>query len=186
LTYNEEIRDIIYFAQKYMSTPQKDYTMPIIVIVGIYILTLLLNAATTPIKQKVKNVQPTVSPTAALVTEYYGSDHLYIIDQDPSTHIAVLSLSLKEKGFLVIKDVKTEEIVATSHLLDPGLYSGGKIVLQKQVTPGEKLSASIYIDNGDGKFEMPTSDGKDKTSADNQRDGTSEFTILGIVNKATI
>ncbi len=142
--------------------------MPIIAVIGIFVLTLLLNASITLPRQQViqtDNTTAPVSKTAALYTPTYtGNPHFYIVDQNPSPRVSILSLAMQSKGFFVIRDDKTNEILATSHLLEPGLYTGGSIALTKPVVSGQKLTGTIYKDNGDGILEPSDITKDDKTT----------------------
>ena len=130
-----------------------DFTVPVIVIVGLFVLTLLLNAVVMP-KRTLVNAQY-ASPS---FVAYGGSAHLFILDQKVAGQVSILSAALKQSGFVVISNEKTGEIVGVSPLFVPGMYSNRSLLLSKSVTPGDELFASIYTDNGDGKFDPNTVD----------------------------
>ena len=154
--------------------------MPVITIVGICILTLLLNVAVTPMPRPVNYVSAPEKNVEVAPVVYTGSQHVYAIDQEAINEISVLSFSLPAKGFLVISDTKTGEVLGTSRLLEPGLYGEGVITLTKAVVPGEKLIANVYVDDGNGVFNDPSLiKGKDAAPIDRPEPGSSSFVILG-------
>ena len=157
--------------------------MPVITIIGIFVLTLLLNAAIAPEPRAVTYVQSPVKVDAGTPTPYTGKEQVYAIDQEANETVTILSFSLLKKGFVVVKDEKTEEILGVSRLLTPGLYSSGVIELTKPAVSGQKLIATLYADNGDGKFEMPVkgSDKEASTTGDTEGEATISFIILGEV-----
>ncbi|MFA5830479.1 MAG: hypothetical protein WC878_01480 [Candidatus Paceibacterota bacterium] len=128
-----------------------DFTVPVIVIVGLFVLTLLLNAVVMP-KRPVTRYQST-APVA-----YDGKEHLFIIDQKITDRIAVLSMALKQTGFVVVSNEATGNVVSVSPLLAPALYSNKAILLSAPVASGDELFATIYTDNGDGVFNQDTTD----------------------------
>lgn len=161
-----------------MSNYRKDWTMPVITIVGIFVLTLLLNATVAPTTNYV--LQSPVKKTEAVPVSYAGRQHVYVIDQEATNKISVLSFSLTSKGFLVISDEQTDEVLGVSRLLEPGLYGVGVVELTKPVVSGQKLVATVYSDGGDGKFEAPTKEKvKDVSLLDTAEPATSSFVILG-------
>jgi hypothetical protein len=160
-----------------MSIHRKDWTMPVITIVGIFVLTLLLNATVVPTTNYV--LQSPVKNTEVVPVSYTGRQHVYVIDQEATNKISVLSFSLISKGFLVISDEKTDEVLGVSRLLEAGLYSAGVVELTKSVVPGQKLVATVYSDGGDGKFEVPTKEEtKDASLKDTAESATASFVIL--------
>jgi hypothetical protein len=130
-----------------------DYTVPVIVIVGLFVLTLLLNAVVMP-RRSVTNMQY----AAPSPLPYEGKEHLFILDQKASDRISILSAALTQSGFIVISNEVTGQAVGISPLLLPGLYSNRAIMLSEPVIPGEELFATIYTDNGDGNFDLDTVD----------------------------
>lgn len=161
-----------------MTAPKKDFMMPFIVIIGIFILTLLLNASIMPQKRQGNYVFPQrhMFNTSARVTNYNGSAHVYVIDQTVGSRISLLSVSLKNPGFVVIKDAVTDDIVASSSLLAPGLYTGGSIETKTTLSVGQKLVAQIFTDNGDGTL----------GSEDKKEDISSTFVILDSTNSSKV
>lgn len=154
--------------------------MPIIAIIGIFILTLLLNAAITPVPPLEKCVSPSIVKKASVPELYEGRQHVFVLDQKATNQIAVLSFSISSPGFLVIQDKNTGLVLGTSHLLLPGLYSNGAIALTEPIVPGQELMATVYLDNGDGVFAVPPSSEKTKEAlGDTPEPATSSFVILG-------
>jgi hypothetical protein len=158
-----------------MSNYRKDWTMPIVTIVGIFVLTLLLNASIAPPTNYVS--QNPMKNIKAGPDSYTGRQHVYILDQEATNQISVLSFSLLSKGFLVISDEKTDEVLGVSRLLLPGLYGSGIVGLTKSVIPGQKLIANVYNDNGDDIFKSPT---KEKAKDEDKLEFAGDsFIILG-------
>jgi hypothetical protein len=160
-----------------MSNYRKDWTMPVITIVGIFVLTLLLNAtiAPEPTYTFVASQKSQVSPLP-----YTGRQHVYAIDQEATNKISVLSFSLTSTGFLAVSDEKTGEVLGVTPLLSPGLYGAGIVPLAKSVVPGQTLVATVYTDNGNGKFDAPSKEKvKDASTKDTAESVTSSFVILG-------
>ena len=153
--------------------------MTFIVVFGIFILTLLLNVAITPLPRAVRYVQ--APATASLSVPYAGRQHVFAIDQSATNQISVVSFSLLSKGFLVITDEKTGELLGASHLLDSGLYGRGTISIAKSVTSGQTLNIAVYNDNGNGVLDVATSTDKTKDVSliDKKDSATSSFIILG-------
>jgi hypothetical protein len=163
-----------------MSYNKKDWTMPVIVVIGIFVLTIFLNAAVAPMPRYATYYAPAVQNGDVTPMPYFGRQHVYVIDQEATDKISVLSFSLPANGFLVISEEQTGEVLGVSRLLGPGLYGAGEVGLTKSVVPGQKLVATVYTDNGDEKFEAPVvAKEKEASPADQPEPMTSTFIILG-------
>lgn len=131
---------------KKKNTKDLDYTVPIIVVVGLFVLMLLLNAVVLS-KRSERNMRyKKESPVA-----YQGREHIFILDQKISNRVAILSVGLTQNGFIVIYNNKNE-IVGKSPLLIPGLYSNKALILSQTIAPGDEIFATLYTDDGDGNF----------------------------------
>jgi hypothetical protein len=137
---------------------KKDYTVSIIVVVGLFLLTMMLIVATTPARptqMPAKAKAVIQKPVGADSVLYGGREHIIAIDQMVSGKVAVLSAALNGYGYVVIhKDEKGKpgQIIGTSKMIAPGLYSDRLVNLFESVAPGEMLYATLYRDNGDGVF----------------------------------
>jgi hypothetical protein len=138
---------------KKKETKDYDFTVPVIVIVGLFVLTLLLNAVVMPKRPMARYQSQNTTPVA-----YAGKEHVFIIDQKITDRIAILSMALKQTGFIVVSNEATGKVVSVSPLLAPALYSNKAILLSEPVSSGDELFATIYTDNGDGIFNQDTSD----------------------------
>ena len=158
---------------------KKDYFLPIVVIVGLFLLTLLLDAvvmsdnASTPVvamPQKAPITQP---------VKYNGRTHVVAIDQAVKNSITVLSVALDKPSFVVVQKINPKgvlgEPIAFSKLLQPGLYSNRTVELLTPVISGDELQVSVYSDNGDGTFSWSAK--KSKTS-DQIETGYTQFYAL--------
>ncbi len=131
---------------KKKNTKDRDYTVPIIVVVGLFVLMLLLNAVVMT-KRSSRNMRyEAKSPIV-----YEGREHVFILDQKISDRVTILSAGLKQNGFIVIYNSKNEA-VGVSSLLRPGLYSNKALALSRGTMSGDEFFATIYTDDGDGKF----------------------------------
>lgn len=134
---------------------KKDYTVTIIVVVGLFLLTMMIIVATTPYPQQkpMAKVMPKSASTAPMA--YSGRIHIEAIDQSVAGQVAVLSAALKENGYVVVhkeENGKPGRIIGMSKMLVPGLYSNRTVSLTEGVAPGEVLYAMLHVDNGDGVF----------------------------------
>ncbi len=136
---------------------KKDYTMPIVVVVGLFVLTMMLVVAVTP-EPAPGTIKIMRKPASASALPYDGRMHMEVIDQTAADKVAILSLALKENGYSVIRKEekgKPGKIIGVSPMLAPGLYSNRWVTLIESVAPGEMLFAVLYKDNGDGVFSVP-------------------------------
>lgn len=142
---------IIFFMKK------TDYTVTIIVVVGLFLLTMMLVVAIVPEGKEQKPIinftHRAMMNTAPAV--YNGREHIEAIDQSVMGKVAILSAALKQNGYVVIhkeEKGKPGKIIGVSKMLTPGLYSNSSLTLTENVMPGEGLVAMLHADNGDGVF----------------------------------
>lgn len=143
---------IIFFMKK------KDYTVTIISVVGLFLLTLMLIVAVTPER---KALPPIIKFAHKAMTrvDYGGRAHIGVIDQFVAGKVIILSLALKESGYVVIhkeEKGKPGKIIGVSKILAPGLYTNNAIDLGEGVASGERLVAMLHSDDGDGVFSVET------------------------------
>lgn len=134
----------------------KDYTVTIIVIVGLFILTMMLNVAVTPDRAPMQPVMKAVHKIVATEPAVYnGREHVEVIDQNVMGKVTLLSAALKESGYVVIhkeEKGKPGKIIGISPILGTGLYSNKALPLTEDVMPGDILYAMLHSDNGDDTF----------------------------------
>jgi len=133
---------------------KKDYTVPVITIVGLFVLTLMLNVAVTPYETDTPSTIATTNNPA----QYAGRSHVVAIDQYATNKVMILSSSLYKNGFIIIRKVEKEapgRIIGQTALLSPGLYQNRYIPLNEAVWTDDELYLSIVTDNGDGLLSLP-------------------------------
>lgn len=140
---------------------KKNYTVPIIVVVGLFLLTMMLLVAVTPMRRAVRPAVQTVQEVVrAAPTDYTGRAHVEVIDQSVSGgQISLLSVALKESGYVVIhkeEKGKPGQIIGISPLIQAGLYSNGSVQLIEPVSPGDTLFVMLHSDDGDEAFSSET------------------------------
>jgi hypothetical protein len=147
---------------------EKDYFLPIVTIVGLFVLTLLLLASTMDVPNAKVG-----GPKA-----YTGRSHVLAIDQPVIDRVKVLSIALDQPSFIVVQKMSggmPGNIIGVMPLFQRGLYSSRYIPVTEKVSEKEQLHIMIYRDNGDGVFTAP---GNGITNADLE-DGISSF-IYGL------
>lgn len=143
---------------------EPDYFLPVITIGGLFVLTLLLLAATMDVPNT-KSVGPKV---------YTGRTHALAIDQAVGGSVKVLSVALTQPSFIVVQKMNSMfpgNIIGVVPLFQKGLYSSRYVPITEKVSEGDRLHIMIYKDNGDGVFTAP---GEDVTNADIE-DGISSY-----------
>lgn len=87
-----------------------------------------------------------------------GAKLLAVVAQDPGNVVTISSSNLAKPGFIVIETVRgsASGVIGKSPLLPSGIHTNIIINLSERIV-GEKLMASLWIDNGDGVF-SPESD----------------------------
>jgi len=144
---------------------KKDYTVTIIVVVGLFVLTLMLNVAVSPSHPQVRPMERMMQiMTETEPSAYDGRAEVKVIDQKVVRTVTVLSAALKSEGYVVIhKEEKGEvgEIIAVSNVLEPGLYTNLSIDIAEGVEPGKTLIAMIHHEekiNGEDMIINPDDD----------------------------
>ncbi len=143
------IHSFIFYMKK------KDYTVTVIVVVGLFVLTMMLIAAIAPEEPSLGKITVSRKAPSAAPAAYDGRAHIKVIDQSITDKALILSFAVKENSFAVIRREekgKPGEIIGISKVLSPGLYSNRWISLSESVAPGDLLLAMLYTDNGDGIF----------------------------------
>lgn len=140
---------------------QKDYTVTIMVVVGLFLLTMVLIVAIAPEAPQLRPIVNFVhKPTSITPMSYAGRAHIESIDQSVTGNkVTILSVALKENGYVVIhkeEKGKPGKIIGVSRILAPGIYSNSTIMLVEGVVSGEALVAMLHTDNGDGVFSAET------------------------------
>lgn len=133
---------------------QKDYTVTIMVVVGLFLLVMILIVAVTPERPAMKPIVTFMHKSGGMVS-YAGRAHITAIDQTVPGKVVILSVALKENGYVIIhkeEKGKAGKIIGVSKMLAPGIYSNSAIVLSEVVAPGQGLIAMLHVDNGDGVF----------------------------------
>jgi hypothetical protein len=146
-----------FYSLTYFYMKKKDYTVTIIVVVGLFILTLMLIVAIGPERG---DIQPVITFThkagSTAPMAYSGREHIQVIDQNVTAgKVIILSAALKENGYVVIhkeEKGKPGPIIGVSNMIAPGLYSNRSVVLTEGVAQGDILYAMLHADNGDGIF----------------------------------
>lgn len=137
---------------------KKDYTVTIIVVVGLFLLTMILLVAVTPIQHQA--VRSTAQKVVRVVpTNYTGLADEEIIGQSVlGGQVSLLSLALKEGGYVAIhkeEKGKPGKIIGISPLIQDGLYSNGSVgsvQIMEPISPGDTLFVALHSDYGDGAF----------------------------------
>lgn len=139
---------------------KKDYTVTIMVVVGLFLLTMMLVVVIAPERQE---LQPIVKmmhkQKSAAQMQYNGRAHVEAIDQSVKGKVVLLSVAFKQNGYVVIhkeEKGKPGKIIGVSRMLMPGIYANAAITLNENVVPGEVLYAMLHTDNGDGIFSVDT------------------------------
>jgi len=79
-------------------------------------------------------------------------DSLGISDQVPGVMAVVDFVSLLQPGFVVI--TSNENVLGSSYLLFAGYNEQIEIPLSRQMKANQTFSATLYLDNGDGVFDL--------------------------------
>lgn len=139
-----------------MNTKKKDYTVTIIVVVGLFLLTMMLIVAVSPEQSRMKPIVKLMHKSSAPVV-YTGRGHIDAIDQKIAGKVVILSAALKENGYMVIhkeEKGKPGKIIGVSKLLAPGLYSNVSINISEAIASGDGVVAMLHQDDGDGVFSV--------------------------------
>ncbi len=89
-----------------------------------------------------------------------GRSALAVKDQKAGSAVMVASVSLARKGFVIVHRMDGEmlgKIIGSSALLPAGESENIEITLREPLLKGEKHTATIHFDNGDGFF-LPGND----------------------------
>jgi len=98
-----------------------------------------------------------VSEEASMMMEYVpvqltDSDSLRVSNQIPGVTAVVDFVSLSQSGFVVI--TSNETVLGSSYLLFAGYSEQIEILLSHSMKASQIFSATLYLDNGDGVFDV--------------------------------
>ena len=103
----------------------------------------LLMQAKTVTPKKVEAALLSLSRNAVIVTQSSAGK---IVD--------VTKVKLEASGYVAVYEGKTAALLGYSKLLPEGEYMDVVVGLSREVSDGDSLYAKLYLDNGDGKFNV--------------------------------